>query len=209
MADNQWINALFSLQGKVAVINGGAGVLGLSIARGLGRAGAKIAIGDIAPTSEAVDSLNQAGIKAKGYFMNALEKETLKKACNEIMQDFGQVDILLNAAGGNIKEATTSPELTFFDLPLNALEKVVALNLFGGGNPSLASFWRSNGKKPGRWLHNKYILHECISPPYTHTRIFSSKGSSIQLYPMAGRAPGPGVQQESKSQCCRPRLFPH
>ncbi len=132
MGSNQWVNSLFSLQGKVAVINGGAGVLGLSIARGLGKAGAEIALGDIAPTTEAVDLLNQEGIKAKGYFMNALEKETLKKARGEIIKDFGRVDILLNAAGGNMKEATTSSELSFFALPLNALEKVVALNLFAG-----------------------------------------------------------------------------
>ena len=43
-----------------------------------------------------------------------------------------EIDILINTAGGNIKKATTSEELSFFDLPLSSLEKVVGLNLFGG-----------------------------------------------------------------------------
>ena len=132
MRKDEYVGSLFSLQGKVAVINGGAGVLGLAIAKGLGKAGAKIAIGDIAPTSEAVEYLQKEKVEAKGYFMNALDKDTLKKAREEIIKDFQRVDILLNAAGGNMKGATTSPELPFFDLPLDSLERVVALNLFGG-----------------------------------------------------------------------------
>ena len=132
MRKDEYVGSLFSLQGKVAVINGGAGVLGLAIAKGLGKAGAKIAIGDIAPTSEAVEYLQKEKVEAKGYFMNALDKDTLKKAREEIIKDFQRVDILLNAAGGNMKGATTSPELPFFDLPLDSLKKVVSLNLFGG-----------------------------------------------------------------------------
>ncbi|RKY35754.1 MAG: D-mannonate oxidoreductase, partial [Candidatus Omnitrophota bacterium] len=132
MRKDEYVGSLFSLQGKVAVINGGAGVLGLAIAKGLGKAGAKIAIGDIAPTSEAVEYLQKEKVEAKGYFMNALDKDTLKKAREKIIKDFQRVDILLNAAGGNMKGATTSPELSFFDLPLDSLEKVVSLNLFGG-----------------------------------------------------------------------------
>ena len=132
MRKDEYLGSLFSLQGKVAVINGGAGVLGLAIAKGLGKAGAKIAIGDIAPTSEAIEYLQKEKVEAKGYFMNALDKDTLKKVREEIIKDFQRVDILLNAAGGNMKGATTSPELPFFDLPLDSLKKVVSLNLFGG-----------------------------------------------------------------------------
>jgi len=61
-----------------------------------------------------------------------MDIEKIKICYNKIISDFERVDILINAAGGNVKEATTSEELTFFDLPLSAFEKVVGLNLFGG-----------------------------------------------------------------------------
>jgi len=126
------ILSIFSLEGKKAVITGGAGVLGSAIAKGLGKAGAEIAICDIVSTDKVVGELTEEGIKAKGYYINVMDIEKIKACYDEVIGDFGRVDILLNAAGGNIKEATTSKELSFFDLPLSALEKVVALNLFGG-----------------------------------------------------------------------------
>ena len=123
---------MFDLTGKVAVVTGGAGVLGSAMAKGLGKAGAKVIIGDIRNYEEVAEKLRKEGIDAEGYFMDVLDVEVLKKVAKEIIDKYGKVDILLNCAGGNMKEATTSPELSFFDIPLSALEKVVALNLFGG-----------------------------------------------------------------------------
>ena len=124
---------MFSLKGKTAVITGGAGILGFAIARGLGKAGAKIALCDIVNAEKVAQELQQEeGIIVKGYYINVMDIEKIKSCRDEIMKDFGKVDILLNAAGGNTKEATTSEELKYFDLPLSALEKVVGLNLFGG-----------------------------------------------------------------------------
>jgi NAD(P)-dependent dehydrogenase (short-subunit alcohol dehydrogenase family) len=122
----------FSLKGKSVVITGGAGVLGSVIANGLGHAGAKIAITDIVDTNNLVGSLQKEGIDARGYYMNVMDIEKIKASKEEILKDLTQVDILVNAAGGNKAEATTSEELSFFDLPLDALEKVIGLNLFGG-----------------------------------------------------------------------------
>ena len=123
---------MFGLEGKTAVITGGAGVLGSAIARGLGKAGAKIALCDIVNADKVAQELKTEGIQAKGYYINVMDIEKIKVCRDEVIRDFGKVDILLNAAGGNMKEATTSEELKFFDLPLSALEKVVELNLFGG-----------------------------------------------------------------------------
>ncbi len=123
---------MFSLEGKIAVITGGAGILGSAIARGLGKAGAKIALCDIVNADEVAQELKSEGIEAKGYYLDVMDIKKIKICRDEIMKDFGRVDILLNAAGGNTKGATTSEELKFFDLPLSALEKVVGLNLFGG-----------------------------------------------------------------------------
>jgi len=122
----------FNLEGKSVVITGGAGVLGSVIAEGFGHAGARIAIADIADTNNLVNKLQSEGIDARGYYMNVMDTEKIKASKEEILKDFNQIDILINAAGGNKKEATTSDDLSFFDLPLDALEKVIGLNLFGG-----------------------------------------------------------------------------
>jgi len=123
---------MFGLEGKTAVITGGAGVLGSAIARGLGKAGAKIALCDIVNADRVAQELKSEGLEAKGYYINVMDIEKVKVCRDEVIRDFGKIDILLNAAGGNMKEATTSEKLKFFDLPLSALEKVIGLNLFGG-----------------------------------------------------------------------------
>lgn len=122
----------FSLKGKTVVITGGAGILGSVIGRGLGHAGARVLIADIVDTKPLVDSMAEEGIEAKGYYLNVMDIGKIRACKDEIIKDFKQVDILINAAGGNQKEATTSEELSFFNLPIEALEKVINLNLFGG-----------------------------------------------------------------------------
>jgi len=124
----------FDISGKVAVVTGGGGALCGAIATALGRAGAHVAVCDILEDKAEAAALRirQAGGQARAYNMNVLSLDSLHQQCDAICRDFGVVDLLINGAGGNVKEATTSPELSFFDLPLNALEKVFALNLFGG-----------------------------------------------------------------------------
>jgi len=123
---------IFSLEDKTAVITGGAGILGSAIAKGLGKAGAEIALCDIVNSEKVAQELESEGIRSKGYYIDVMDIEKIKTCRDEVIRDFSKVDILLNAAGGNMKEATTSEELKFFNLPLSALEKVVGLNLFGG-----------------------------------------------------------------------------
>lgn len=127
-----YVDKLFSLEGKTAVITGGAGILGSEIARAMGKAGAEIVICDLKNAEETASRLGKEGIKTKGLFIDVLKKEVIEETANSIIKECKKIDILVNAAGGNVKEATTSPDLSFFDLPLNGLEKVIALNLFGG-----------------------------------------------------------------------------
>lgn len=120
----------FRLDGKTALITGGGGLLGAVFARVLAEAGAKVWVTDIAPDRAlaVADDLVKAGFTAQSMCVDVMQRPSLEAAVEQI----GEVDILINSAGGNLKEATTSPDLSFFDLPMDALEKVVGLNLFGG-----------------------------------------------------------------------------
>ena len=128
----EYISKIFSLKGKKAVITGGVGVIGSAIGLGLGKAGAEIAVCDITETKDTINLLKKEKVKAKGYYLDVMDKEKIEKCKEEVINDFGQIDILINAAGGNIKEATTSDTLPFFDLKLTDIQKVINLNLFGG-----------------------------------------------------------------------------
>ncbi|MBW7866565.1 MAG: SDR family oxidoreductase [Candidatus Hydrogenedentes bacterium] len=125
---------MFNLAGKVAVVTGGGGVLGGAIAEGLAGAGAAVAIADLLPdmAKACAQRIKDAGGKAEGYAMNAFERDSIQSCCDAVIRDFNRVDILINAVGGNMKGATTSPEQSFFDLPAEALQKVFELNLTGG-----------------------------------------------------------------------------
>lgn len=123
---------IFSLNGMNAVVTGGAGVLGMSICRGLAGAGARVAVVDMKNFKESAEYLASEGFLADGFYIDVLKKEKIIECAKEVLEKYKHVDILVNCAGGNLKEATTSPDLSFFDLPIDALEKVIALNLFGG-----------------------------------------------------------------------------
>jgi len=128
----EYISEIFSLKGKKAVITGGVGVIGSAIGLGLGKAGAEIAVCDITETKDIINLFKKEKVKAKGYYLDVMDREKIEKCKDEVINDFGQIDILVNAAGGNIKEATTSDTLPFFDLKLIDIQKVINLNLFGG-----------------------------------------------------------------------------
>jgi NAD(P)-dependent dehydrogenase (short-subunit alcohol dehydrogenase family) len=125
---------IFTLNGKIAVVTGGGGVLGGALAQGLATAGAKVAIADLLLDNarEVAQVIKKRGGVANGYKMDAFDLSSIQSCCDAILADYGRIDILVNAVGGNMKGATTSPEQTFFELPGEAIMKVVDLNLLGG-----------------------------------------------------------------------------
>lgn len=133
-----YLEELFSLKNKVIVITGGGGVLGGCMAVSLAKLGAKIAILDLIEEAgkKVAEEITSAGGQAKAFKANVLEKENLQVLAEKIKDEFGGIDILINGAGGNKKEATTSDENSFFDLPSEALEFVFALNFMGTLLPS-------------------------------------------------------------------------
>ena len=127
-------SSLFDLSGKTAVVTAGGGVLCGAIAEGLAAAGAKVAIADLrlAPAQVVADRIIAVGGTASCYEMDAFSRSSIQACCDSVYDDFGQVDILVNGVGGNMKAATTSPEQSFFDVPSDAIQKVVDLNLVAG-----------------------------------------------------------------------------
>jgi NAD(P)-dependent dehydrogenase (short-subunit alcohol dehydrogenase family) len=125
---------LFSLKGKTAVVTGGGGVLGGEIARGLAQAGAAVAIADLSVENakKVAEEIRAAGGTGGGYALDVFDKESIRACADAVLSDHARVDILINAVGGNMSGATTSPEQSFFDLSSEALNKVVDLNLIGG-----------------------------------------------------------------------------
>lgn len=121
----------FDLTDRGAVITGGAGVPATAISRGLVEHGACIACLDIdqARTDCLVRDLESRGHRAWGLATDALDRQALVRSADLIMETFGRVDILVNAAGGNRMDATASPEsIPFFDLSPDALQWVFNLN---------------------------------------------------------------------------------
>lgn len=134
-----YIDNLFNLSGKVAVITGGGGVLASTIGDGLSKAGMKIVFLDIneAAAQNAAEIITKNGGDALGLKTNVLEKETLEETCSMILSKYGTIDLLLNAAGGNMPGATISDDSTIFDIDISDLDKVTDLNFKGTVLPSL------------------------------------------------------------------------
>jgi NAD(P)-dependent dehydrogenase (short-subunit alcohol dehydrogenase family) len=123
----------FDFTGKVTAITGGGGVLCGTMSRALGQQGASVAVLDIdLPAAEKVaGEICTEGGQAIALQADVLDKKSLMASAQRIVETFGRVDILINGAGGAKKEATTSEQLSFFDLPEDAVRWVFDLNFLG------------------------------------------------------------------------------
>lgn len=131
---------LYDLAGRVAVVTGGYGVLGGSMARYLSEQGAKVAIlGRNAEkgNAKAAEIAETTGGETMFLQADVLDKEALQAACDRLCAEWGGVDILLNAAGGNQAGATIAPNQTIFDLNTESMRGVVDLNFMGTVLPTL------------------------------------------------------------------------
>ena len=121
------------IKDHVVVITGGTGVLGRAIAKYLAGEGAKVVIlGRKKEVGDAiVADIVAAGGEACFMVTDVLNRELLERNCAEILERYGHVDALLNAAGGNMPGATIPPDRTFFDLDPAQFQTVLDLNLTG------------------------------------------------------------------------------
>ncbi len=125
---------LFNVKDMCVAITGGAGVLCGGMTRALAASGASVAVLDIMDEAAAglCSEITDSGGKAIPIHCDVLEKEAVEKCLIETAERLGRVDVLINGAGGNKKEATcVPPESTFFDLPADAIRWVFDLNCLG------------------------------------------------------------------------------
>jgi len=155
------------LNGKVCVITGGAGVIGVSIIRALASVGTKVAIVDIneeLAQKVAAELAQEFNAEIIGVKANVLDKESLENAKAVINEKLGPIDLLINGAGGNSPQATTQVEevlesdlsnleKTFYGLQMEGFDKVFALNFKGTVLPSMVFTRDMLEKKSGAVLN--------------------------------------------------------
>ena len=142
---------LFDIRGLVVVVTGGAGILGRSICRYLAEQGASVVVldRDAQAGGELLDAIRQQG--GDGLFLttDVLDREVLERNRADILAKYGRIDVLLNAAGGNMGGATIAPDKSFLDLEIDAFKKVVDLNLFGTVLPTTVFGEAMTARKKG------------------------------------------------------------
>jgi len=128
------LDRAFDFTGKVAVVVGGSGVLCSTLAQSLGQQGATVVVvghTHMARAHEVADQIVAQGGQAVAVQADVLDRSSLEGLAHKTIETYERVDILINGAGGAKKEATTSEELSFFDLPEDAVRWVFDLNFMG------------------------------------------------------------------------------
>ena len=126
--DNQ-----FSLKDKVIVLTGGTGIIGKSFIKGITAAGGAVCIlgRNEQVANERAEEVKKNGGRAIALIADVLDEAALEKAKDKVMQEFGRIDGLVNAAGGNIPEAIIQKDDDIFGMNMNGMRKAMELNLWG------------------------------------------------------------------------------
>lgn len=132
------LTKMYDFTGKTVAITGGAGILGGEMACALVGCNANVAILDRDPklADRFLHRIPTSCGRASVIYADVLNKEVMNQTAEVVIREFGKIDCLINAAGGNKPQATTSADLSFFDLPKDALQFVFDLNIIGTILPS-------------------------------------------------------------------------
>ena len=171
-------NNLFNISNKVILITGACGVLGGSIATYLLENGATIVLLHYKeePLNEAVSRLKKINSNVSGFVCNVVDEDSLKAVVPSILQQHSKIDVLINAAGGNMPGATIRPDQTVFDVKLDDFKKVVDLNLFGSILPTLVF-----GKEMAKNKQGVIINMSSMAADRTITRVLGYSASKAAI----------------------------
>ncbi len=181
------------MKNRVAVLTGGAGVLGTSMAEGLCESGVKTAVIDL--NREAAINLSERlnreyGVETIGLEVNVLDKSSLQEARDSIIERFGKIDYLINAAGGNSPKATTKLEQIepgnvnditegFFGLDAESFRQVFDLNFMGTLLPTM--LFGKNMKERGSGVIVNISSMSAFSP-LTKVPAYSAAKASVNNF---------------------------
>lgn len=172
------LDNLFGLKGQVAVITGAGGILCSEMARALGELGMKVAILDLREDAAqtVTKEITSAGGQAIAVGCNVLQRASIEQACKTVVDKWKRVDVLINGAGGNKKEATASADLSFFDLPDEAVRFVFELNCIGTLLPSQVFGKQMAEQKSGTVIN---ISSMCGVRPLTRVVGYSAAKAAV------------------------------
>lgn len=149
------LSNLYDFTGKTIVVTGGAGILGGEMACALVGCHASVAIVDREPAlaDRWMERLKAGPGRFTVVYGDVLNTDTLREAADIIERELGPITGLVNAAGGNNPKATTTPDISFFNLKSDALRWVFDLNLLGTMLPSQVFGQRMAERREGAILN--------------------------------------------------------
>ena len=175
------VSEWYDFSGRTVAITGGAGILGGEMACALVGCGANVAIIDRDPAlaDRLKERLGCGPGCATVVYGDVLDVEVLAKTEETIREEFGPVDTLINAAGGNNPRATTGEKLSFFDIPKEAFSFVNELNLVGTVLPSQVFGRRMAERGEGTILN---ISSMCAFRPLTRVAAYSAAKAAVSNF---------------------------
>ncbi|HVT08933.1 MAG TPA: SDR family oxidoreductase [Polyangia bacterium] len=174
------VRALYDFSDRTAVVTGGTGVLGAAMARALAACHASVVlVGRNVARAEVVISTFAGQGRHLAIAADVLDRPALEEACRRVVGEHGQVDILVNGAGGNDPRATTTPDARFFDVPLEAWQAVTHLNLLGTILPSQVFARPMADRKEGVILNVSSVN---ASRPLTRIAAYSASKAGISNF---------------------------
>lgn len=171
----------FSLENKIIIITGGTGVLGGSFAKALSKAGAKVAIlgRNKEKAAARVKAIKDEGGEAMALIADVLAEGQLHEAKEAVIEKWGKIDGLINAAGGNVPESVISPSQDLFSVKIEDIKKAVDLNLYGTVIPTQIFGEEMAKNKKGTILN---ISSLAAQRPLTRVIGYSMAKSAIESY---------------------------
>lgn len=174
-------NQLFSLENKIIVVTGGTGVLGSSFVNTITEAGGTAIIIDLHQENaeQKAKEITEKGGKAFGYQGNVLDEAALTEVKKQIIEKFGKIDGLVNAAGGNVPESVINPDQDVFDdMDIEGMKKALVLNVWGTVIPTkiFGAAMKENG--------GSIVNISSVSPKTVLTRVmgYSMGKAAIDIY---------------------------